>query len=525
MNAIATVLLILSFSHVASAANLDRPVCPISVSYRNETRLHTLDPVQRYTELSGLAASPNQLSPDGNVILYGMNDGGGGERLGVWDSVTRELLMSLNVPSSNIVNFDWESMSTGSCGTSGHDEMCIYIADVGDNTGRASAGRRSTRNAANPYRILKIKEPHLPDFEDDDTIPESHISVLPFDYTHPSSPTQYADCEAIFIDHKGWGEGGAAGDLYIITKWGYDERALARVFKIPASAWPTQFNNSVGTMYSPEAVGSYPLVGSSLSVSYWWTRADMTMDGTVISVGDDVASYLFLRCPGATVAEVLASYNTPCYSWLSPSQGQVETFAWMPDGKSNVQIPEGGRPLMGWTTMEYNMQTTTQVCPQVEYNAQGICVSLENNSILPNAWCDTTLSDTNIVTVAPTTAPTASPTSSPTILRTLSPTLSPTNKPSIPIVPSSTPSTSDAVTESPTTAPTTPPTMLRRTLSPTSLPTKAPTPLATSSPQPSDTATVAAGSITSSSTGKRPGLFTRIGQAMATVVFSVVLLL
>lgn len=96
------------------------------------------------------------------------------------------------------------------------DEMCIYIGDVGDNTGRSSGGKRSRRDGSEPYRILKIKEPDLQEFANN----ESYFSILPFDYMHPSSPTDYAYSEAIFLDHARWGEGGAIGDIYVIMKWG-----------------------------------------------------------------------------------------------------------------------------------------------------------------------------------------------------------------------------------------------------------------------------------------------------------------
>lgn len=275
-------------------------------------------------------------------------------------------------------------------------------------------------------------------FSNNDTIPASHLSVLPYDYMHPSSPTNFADCEAMFLDHVGWGEDGASGDLYLVTKWGFDERDLARVFKIPASAWPSELNNSVGNLYSPEVVGTYPKSGGSLQVSWWWTRADMSFDGTVIALGEDESTFLFLRCPGATVAETIASSNQPCLSWFSPSQGQVETFAWMPDGMSNLQIPEGGKPQIGFTRMEYKMATTTKTCPRVEYDSQRSCVSLEDGSVLPKSWCDVSLSlggsignatnDDNTQSTS-SYSPTDTPTAAPTRLRTNAPTLSPSLAP------------------------------------------------------------------------------------------------
>jgi hypothetical protein len=74
---------------------------------------------------------------------------------------------------------------------------------------------------------------HFPDNYMHATVDTRRFSVLlRYNYLDTSSsPTKYCDCEAIFIDHTGWGDGGAKGDLYLLTKWGrLKSRMWNRVF-------------------------------------------------------------------------------------------------------------------------------------------------------------------------------------------------------------------------------------------------------------------------------------------------------
>ena len=181
-------------------------------------RIQSADPVKIFNEISGLAMSPKIQAPSGKRVVYGLNDGGGGNRLGVFDSGTGKRLLTFQIPTSIFTNIDWETMTIGSCGSTGEDSTCIYIGDVGDNRARVSAGTNSRRSASTAYRILKIKEPNYKNFPDNYMLPLTRLSVLRYNYLDSSSPTKYSDCEAMFIDHTGWG--GAKGDLYVVTKWG-----------------------------------------------------------------------------------------------------------------------------------------------------------------------------------------------------------------------------------------------------------------------------------------------------------------
>lgn len=375
-----------------------RPFCPSIGGTSRGTRLQSYDPVKSFTEISGLALSPTQNAPSNNPVLFGISDGGGGERLGMFDSWTGQRLLTLQIPSNIITNKDWESMAIGSCGTTGINEKCIYIGDIGDNTARTNSGRRTGRGSSTPYRILKIREPLLADFNDDDVIPVSYLSLLTFNYLDPSSPTDYADCEAMFMDHTGWGAGSSIGDLYLVTKWGEDRKLdNNRLFKIPASAWPAALNGSSTTPYSVRAVGSYGDHNNGLQ-QHTWTGADATYDGSLIALGTEEGNYLFLRCPGATVAEALAApggTTRPCLRWDPPSPGQVETISWTADGMRSINIPEGNNRFMGWTSMVYDPTTTTQTCPEMEWvemATDGLpvryCRLREDGSMKPIAWCE-----------------------------------------------------------------------------------------------------------------------------------------
>jgi hypothetical protein len=334
--------------------------CPIIGATNVNTTIQSND----FSEISGLAISPSQISPvSGSPILFAISDSGGGARLGLFDSATGERLLTLRIPISNS---DWESMSIGSCGVTDRNKTCLYIADTGDNGARLSSGDDSRRESL--YNIVRIQEPLLEDVVDDEQIPDSHVENLRFTYQSESSPTNSADCEALFLDHAGWG--GAIGDLYLVTKWDEsDARTKTRLFKIPTQVWLNTTER-----YQPEAVGSYEGDGDLMGIT--WTGAEASLDGTLISlVGytEDqrrTTNYMFLRCPGVSIADTLAAPNGTtqhCLTWKSPSQGKLETLAWDPNGMKIVNIPEGANAAIGITSLVYDPTNTNQTC--VDTNA------------------------------------------------------------------------------------------------------------------------------------------------------------
>jgi hypothetical protein len=159
-----------------------------------------------FREISGLAFSPAQRH-NNRPIFFAVSDGGGGQRIGLFDSRSGDRLLTLRVAADFFSNRDWESLTIGSCGKSGERDTCLYIMDAGDNEARATSGNRGRGS----YHILKIREPRLGEYNDNDWIPTSRMSRLTFYYDHSSSPTDHADCEAMFLDHKGWGQDESVG--------------------------------------------------------------------------------------------------------------------------------------------------------------------------------------------------------------------------------------------------------------------------------------------------------------------------
>jgi hypothetical protein len=361
--------------------------CPyISKKYNATDRFETKGPLGIYAEVSGLVFSPKQRAPSGEPVIFAMSDGGAGTRIGAWDSQTGKRLMTLKLNSSVVKNLDWEAMTIGSCGntesnstlststgsnSTGSNSTCLYVADTGDNTARATGGRRSMRGSQ-PARIIKIKEPQLDAYQDADFIPNSDVVVLNIYYTHSSSPVDFVDVETVFLDHVGWG-GGSKGDIYLISKWGGNRaKSLTRLYKIPSSAWPDGYDGQKGE-YLPTVVGNYDYktdsngsVKDGQLLGKVWTGGEMSFDGTMIGLVTTRESALFLRCPGESVAEALAAQNAEthyCFKWDQPTgRTQVESFAFDADGKKSLAIPEGKNPRMGWTEYEYDLSQAKRIC-------------------------------------------------------------------------------------------------------------------------------------------------------------------
>jgi len=96
-----------------------------------------------------------------------------------------------------------------------------------------------------------------------------------------------------------------------------------------------------------------------------WTSGEMSFDGTMIALGNLQKSYVFLRCPGTSVADALTnprSNSKACLEWKHPASGQVESFAWTPDRRYTLDIPEGKNPKMGWTKLKYDRDESSRVC-------------------------------------------------------------------------------------------------------------------------------------------------------------------
>lgn len=499
-------------------------VCPYTSDIYGSTTIQTSDIGPNNDEISGIAFSPTLLAPSGEPVLYGINDGGNPERLVVWDPGTGKRLRTFILPG--VENVDWEDLAAGPCGTGNSaptaataaaSDSCLYIADTGDNKARASNGRNSDR-PNRTYQMIKVLEPVWSNYRDYAELPPSLISVLNFDYSDPSSPTRSADSESIFLDHTGWG-GGSPGDIYVVTKWHAGSRT--RLFYIPVSAW--QYAASArdgeegeGTVYSPKVVGIYD---NTVLTQDIWFRADMTADGTVIALGGETHTKLFLRCPGESVADALApspNYRISeeqlvCHAWPNPTpERQVESFAWTPDSRRTLQMTEGTNTVMSWTDMYYNSsqiasRSRFQACPDLVV-VNNECQDAATGQVFAMSRCDEaaptmfpTVAPSQIPTLKPSLVPTNAPTEPPSLRPSLVPTIAPTHPPSLrpslaPIIaPTEPPSLRPSLAPT-STAPSGEPSQLppAATLAPTQLPTSeaisdSPTHGSSLSPTPSPT--------------------------------------
>eukprot|EP00978_Attheya_sp_CCMP212_P026380 scaffold86627_cov54-Attheya_sp.AAC.1 len=352
--------------------------CPNEEKKSTSTILKRYDPKgQNFGEISGVALSPTQKAPSGQPVMFAMNDSGGGKRLGIYDSGNGKRLLTLKLSFLNS-DEDYESLTIGSCGGKKEKSTCLYIGDVGDNIAREtrgkSTGRKSDGGSFISYRIHKILEPPIKEsFEDNDELPLNFF-VGTMKILYQKGPKKYVDCEAVFVDHTGWGFGGAIGDLYLIGKNPAEDRDLSRVYKIPAAAWNIGLHPSSTKFitYSPQPVGKTVFGGRNFGNAY--TGADMSWDGTLIGVGEHYYTYLFLRCPGMSVAEALSA--KACHTWDTPRKNkweavkQYEAISWRhePDGKQTIlQVSESRieDPPLVW--MRLNFGKGSQMCEQAKW--------------------------------------------------------------------------------------------------------------------------------------------------------------
>lgn len=371
-------------------------MCPVVKHKYSDATLQSSDPNgPNFREISGLAFSYTQ-KYNGQPIFFAASDGGGDARIGIFDSETGKRLKTIRVDRSFFRNTDWEALTVGSCGSTGVEESCLYIMDAGDNRARTTNGN----NGRNNYQILKIREPQMNEYDDNDMISSSDVSRLEFDYRDSSSPSNHADCETMFLDHVGWGDDELIGgeifivqsfffaflhpdipvcfytiqlkDIYLATKWdGGNIRTKNRLFRVPADAWSSSMNATT-TTFSPKTVGTYNYGkyqnnGGSHFMKYTWTNGEMSFDGTLIGLGTTRNSYVFLRCPGTSVVDALVNPDAgsrACLDWSHPASGQVESFAWTPDKNYTLDIPEGNTPKLGWTKMKYDRNETSRACPR-----------------------------------------------------------------------------------------------------------------------------------------------------------------
>jgi hypothetical protein len=101
----------------------------------------------------------------------------------------------------------------------GEDRTCIYTSETWETTVLVSR-LEGILVVVLPRHIVfsRLKsKPNYKNFPDNymhATVDTRRFSVLlRYNYLDTSSPTKYCDCEAMFIDHSGWGDGWCQGRL------------------------------------------------------------------------------------------------------------------------------------------------------------------------------------------------------------------------------------------------------------------------------------------------------------------------
>lgn len=275
----------------------------------------------RFPEISFLAISQQKVN--GETVIWLGNDGRTAEIAAfALESGRRLRTVSLGSTPGLDADRDWESIALAPCGPDSL-KRCLYIGDTGNNAARQSSGS----SGRSRQQILKLEEPFV-----DGRNEPINVMVMNYDFKHASSPTSRADCEGLFVDETGDEAGGEPGDVYIVTKWDTKDVDKTRLFKFPVA------HQAPGTSYSVQAVAG-PAV---LRDQYNWDRADMTLGGGLISIGNYAATWFWTRARTQTVAQALSV--PPCPKTIrannGPGQAQFEATGFYPDGRRLAEVSE-----------------------------------------------------------------------------------------------------------------------------------------------------------------------------------------
>ncbi|MGL1934791.1 MAG: hypothetical protein OCD01_07215 [Fibrobacterales bacterium] len=292
--------------------------CPVVESYERVTNVQVVDQGgMDLVEISGTAVSTTQNNA-GAELIWVHNDSGGGPRVSAISATTGERIRSYRL--SGVGDTDYEDIALAPCGNS--EGSCIYLADVGDNQGRESQGW----NGRSSVYIYKFKEPIIDQTNDNDLI--SDITVLEMRYSGGDHDTPVADCEAIFVDPAGDSVGGEAGDIYLVTKWNYEDASNTRLLQYPLSE---------------QKDGAYVLKVVSENINHFLvTRSDISSDGTRIAVGNYDTTWFWSRAPDQTIANAFDAGTCELELALPASKEctQFEALAFSTEGDALFEISE-----------------------------------------------------------------------------------------------------------------------------------------------------------------------------------------
>ena len=244
------------------------------------------------TELSGLVASRRQAG-----VLWAHNDSGDSARLFALAPDGR-LRGELAVPRAQ--NVDWEDIALGP-GPGSRD--ALFVADIGDN----DEERRSVS-------VYLVPEP-----DPGSGAPKTSASAQRLTLRYSDRPH---DAEALLIDPSG-------GELVVVTK----------SFGGDASVY-TAGRPRTATMTKLRRVGRVPV-----SAGEAVTAGDVSADGGTIVLRTYDRALVWSRRRGESLSAALR--REPCAAGADLlGEGQGETLALSPDGRSFFTVPEGVRPAL-----------------------------------------------------------------------------------------------------------------------------------------------------------------------------------
>lgn len=204
---------------------------------------------RRLTESSGVVVSPRYPG-----LLWTMNDSGGDPVLFLTDTAGSARGV---YPVRGASNLDWESLSTGPCGS----KVCLVIGDTGDNSERRSS-----------VTLYRLPEP-------DSGAAGRRADGPAAEFLSLRYPDRPHDVEAIYVEPD--------GSVILITK---GRRGGVVSFRVPADAWGT------GQLVTAVRVDLLP-IPASLMTGRLVTDAALSRDARRVAVRTYRDVYFFVRSP------------------------------------------------------------------------------------------------------------------------------------------------------------------------------------------------------------------------------------
>ena len=273
-------------------------LCPIE---RWGKTKYPIERVSTFYDVSYMEFSQQTTLEDHPILWIGSD----GKRNGICavDLITGTIIQTFRFEGIDKEG-DYEAMALGPCTSDPYDDaICIYLGDVGNNIA-GWCEDQSCEYGRDKVKVYKFVEPDLSALSGGDNGGETNIAVstLILDYHHGDLPTNRADCESLFVDYTGDDVGGCKGDIYLVTKFPYQEY-LERLVKVPAHVHEE-------LRPSDEIQFSVLPVGTPWGDSLLWTSGAMPLDGTLIALRDYYRIYFFPRSGNVTVSEALE--QPPC---------------------------------------------------------------------------------------------------------------------------------------------------------------------------------------------------------------------